>query len=100
MLGAYVADPMRRAYLQAVVGLLGAADVPINYMAIRWWRGQHPEPVIAGGEDSGLEPEMYLALGVAFVAVLLLYTYLLRKRLAIEASSQQVDYFEQWVASR
>jgi len=100
MLGAYVADPMKRASLQAVVGLLGAADVPINYMAIRWWRGQHPEPVIAGGEGSGLDPDMYIALGVAFVAVILLYTYLLRKRLAIEASHEQIGYLEQLVASR
>lgn len=100
MLGAYVADPMKRASLQAVVGLLGAADVPLNYMAIRLWRTQHPEPVIAGGPDSGLDPDMYVALGVAAVAILLLYTYLLRRRLAIEAASQEVQYLEHVVASR
>jgi heme exporter protein C len=99
MLGAYVADPMKRASLQAVVGLLGAADVPLNYMAIRWWRGQHPEPVIAGGPDSGLDPAMYVALAVSAVAILVLYIYLLRRRLAIEASHQDLTYLEQWVAS-
>jgi heme exporter protein C len=100
MLGAYVSDPRKRASLQAVIGILGAADVPLNYMAIRLWSTQHPEPVIAGGPDSGLDPDMYIALAVGFVAVLLLFTYLLRKRLAIEASGQQVDYLEQVVASR
>lgn len=100
MLGAYVADPMKRASLQAVVGLMGAADVPLNYMAIRWWRTQHPEPVIAGGPDSGLDPDMYVALAVAAVAILLLYVFLLRRRLAIETAAQDVEYFEQLVASR
>lgn len=100
MLGAYVSDPMKRASLQAVIGILGASDVPLNYMAIRLWRTQHPEPVIAGGADSGLDPSMYIALAVSAVAILLLYTYLLRKRLAIEASSEEVRYLEQMVASR
>jgi len=100
MLGAYVADPLKRGSLQAVVGLLGAADVPLNYMAIRWWRTQHPEPVIGGGEGSGLDPDMYVALGVAAVAILLLYVYLLRRRMAVEASSEKLRYLEQMVASR
>ena len=100
MLGIYIADPMKRALLQAVFGILGAVDVPINYLAIRLWRTQHPSPVIAGGEDSGLDPAMYVALFVAMTAIGLLYAYLLRKRLAIEKSSQQVEYMEQMVMSR
>jgi hypothetical protein len=43
---------------------------------------------------------MYIALGVAFLAMLLLYAYLLRKRLAIEASHHELEYLEQMVASR
>ncbi len=100
MLGAYVSDPMKRASLQAAFGILGAADVPINYMAIRWWRTQHPSPVLAGGEGSGLDPDMQLVLFGAILSLLLLYTYLLRRRLDVERSSQQVEYFEQVVLSR
>jgi heme exporter protein C len=99
MLGAYISDPMKRGSLQAAFGILGAADVPINYMAIRWWRTQHPSPVIAGGEGSGLDPDMYLVFVVAIVSLLLLYVYLLRRRLALERSSQQLEYFEQMVLS-
>jgi hypothetical protein len=29
-----------------------------RFCAIRWWRTQHPAPVIMGGPDSGLEPTM------------------------------------------
>ena len=100
MLGTYIADPMKRASLQAVFGILGAADVPINYMAIRWWRTQHPSPVIAGGAGSGLDPDMWIAFLVSISALLLLYVYLLRRRLDVERSSQQVEYCEQMVLSR
>ena len=100
MLGVYIADPMKRATLQAVFGILGSADVPVNYLAIRLWRTQHPSPVIAGGEDSGLDPAMYVSLLVAMIAIGLLYAYMLRKRLAVEKSSQQVEYLEQLVMSR
>jgi heme exporter protein C len=100
MLGVYIADPMKRASLQAVFGILGSADVPINYLAIRLWRTQHPEPVIAGGPDSGLDPSMSIALLVAVIALGLLYTYMLRRRLAIERSTQQVEYLEQVVLSQ
>ena len=100
MLGVYVSDPMKRATLQAVFGLMGAADVPINYMAIRWWRTQHPAPVIAGGADSGLDTDMYIAFGVTLFAMTLLYLYLVRRRIALERSSQEVEYFEQMVHAR
>ncbi len=100
MLGVYIADPMKRASLQAVFGILGSADVPINYLAIRLWRTQHPSPVIAGGDDSGLDPDMAISLAVAMVAMGLLYTYMLRRRLDIEKSSQEVEYLEQVVLAR
>ncbi len=47
--------------LAAVVAIFGYLDVPIVYMSIRWWRTQHPSPVIGGGPDSGLDPRMWVA---------------------------------------
>jgi len=44
--------------LAAVIGIFGFVDVPIVYMSIRWFRTQHPSPVMAGGENSGLDPAM------------------------------------------
>jgi heme exporter protein C len=49
--------------LAAVLGIFGALDVPIVYMANRWWRTQHPAPVFGGGPDSGMkDPAMVHAL--------------------------------------
>jgi heme exporter protein C len=47
--------------LAAVVAIFGFVDVPIVYMSIRWFRTQHPSPVIGGGENSGLDPAMWHA---------------------------------------
>ena len=47
--------------LGAVVAIFGFVDVPIVYMSIRWFRTQHPSPVIGGGENSGLDPAMWHA---------------------------------------
>jgi heme exporter protein C len=47
--------------LAAALGIFSFLDVPIVYMAIRWWRTQHPQPVIAGGQGSGLDPQMWQA---------------------------------------
>ncbi len=100
MVGAYISDASRRAPIQAVVGVLGAVNVPINYLAIRIWRTQHPSPVIAGGEGSGLDADMGIALAVAGAAVGLLYVYLLRRRLAVERTRQEVEYLEQVVTAQ
>ena len=100
MLGAYIAEPMKRASLQAVFGILAFIDVPINFMAIRWWRTQHPSPVIFGGEGSGLDVDMYIALIITLTAFMLLYTYLLGQRLAVERTHEEVEYFEQLVHSQ
>ena len=42
--------------LAAAFAIFGFADVPIVYMSIRWFRTQHPSPVIGGGEGSGMAP--------------------------------------------
>ena len=42
---------------------------------------------------------MALVFAVAVGALFLLFLYLLRRRLAVERSSQQLEYFEQMVLS-
>src|SRR5437867_3334338 len=44
--------------LAAALAIFGFVDVPIVYMSIRWWRTQHPQPVIFGEQNSGLDRSM------------------------------------------
>lgn len=82
MLRSYLVNPGRAATLSAVVGVIGAADVIFDYMSIRWFRTQHPQPVILGGPGSGIDPRMLATLLVSWGAFLCLFTFLLRLRLA------------------
>jgi heme exporter protein C len=72
--------------LAAVLGVFGFLDVPIVYMAIRWFRTQHPQPVIGGGEGSGLHPAMWVALlwNLAAFAMLALLFVSLRYKQALD----------------
>ena len=91
MLRRYVESPDRRATLAAVVGIAGFVDVPLVYFAIRWWRTQHPQPVVMGGQGSGLDPRMANTLWVCSAAFLLLFAALYRRRVAIESMRAEVD---------
>jgi heme exporter protein C len=83
MLRNYLINPGRAANLCAVVGIIGFVDVIIDYMAIRWWRTQHPQPVIEGGAGSGLDPRMLATLLVSWGAFLILFFLLVRVRLGL-----------------
>ena len=57
LLRRFAAGPQMQT-LAAVLGIFGALDVPIVYMANRWWRTQHPAPVFGGASGSGMDPSM------------------------------------------
>lgn len=84
MLRHYVENPEKRATLAAVVGIVGFIDVPLVYFAIRWWRTQHPGPVLAGAEGSGLESQMAVTFWVCVLAFWLLFILLHREHIALE----------------
>ena len=91
MLRSYLINPGRAANLSAVVGIIGFIDVIIDYMAIRWWRTQHPQPVIMGGANSGLDPRMTATLLVSWGAFMCLYFYLLRLRLSLADTRRELS---------
>lgn len=95
MLRHYVDQPEKRATLSAVVGIVGFLDVPLVYFSIRWWRTQHPQPVIAGGPDSGLDPMMANTLYVCAFAFFFLFLYLVRRRVALQRLRDIVDALQQ-----
>jgi len=99
MLRTYVANPARAAVLAAVVGILGFVDVPIDYMAIRWWRTQHPQPVIAGGPASGLEPRMFLTFIISVGAFHCLFAYLVRQRMGLAKGRRELGALRRALAT-
>lgn len=93
LLRRFAAGPQMQT-LAAVLAIFGFADVPIVYMSTRWWRTQHPAPVIGGGEGSGLAPSMAAALWWNVGAWLAWGILVLGLRYAVERRRQLVEEHE------
>ena len=97
MLRHYMSDPERRATFSAVLGIIGFIDVPMVYFSIRWWRTQHPQPVVSGGEGSGLEGPMLMTLMVCLSTFTLLFFTILRYKLRLQALRDELDELQDLV---
>ena len=65
----------------AVLGIVGAFDVPIINRAVYWWRTIHPAVLVNKEGGTGLaDPSMQLTLAVSLVSFLFLFFLLLRLR--------------------
>jgi heme exporter protein C len=84
LLRGLLADPQRRATLSAIFGVFAFLDVPLVYLSNRLWRTQHPQPVILGGENSGLAPGMGRVLLICWIAVVCVVIILLIDRYRLE----------------
>jgi heme exporter protein C len=91
LLRSMITDPQRRATLAAAVAIFGFANVPIVYFSIRWWRTQHPSPVMMGGEGSGLDSTMRSVFFLSLIAFTLLYSVLLRKRVRLAQLENEAE---------
>jgi heme exporter protein C len=76
--------------LAAVLGIFGALDVPIVYMANRWWRTQHPAPVFGGADGSGMDPSMVGALLWNMLAWFAWGVMILAIRFRVERKGQKI----------
>jgi heme exporter protein C len=91
LLRTLIEEPERRALLSAVFGIFAFLDVPLVYGSIRWWRTQHPSPVIMGGQGSGLDPTMKKVFFFSVLAMHILVAFLIVERYALEKLKSEVD---------
>ena len=84
-------DPQRRASLSAVFGIFASLDMPLVYVSNRLWRTQHPQPVIFGGANSGLQATMGLVLMFCMAATVALTILVLVDRYRLEQLRFEAD---------
>src|SRR5947209_7065018 len=91
LLRTLIGEADRRAVASAVFGVFAFLDVPLVYMSIRWWRTQHPQPVLFGGPGSGLDPQMRVVFYTCWVALAALMALVMRQRFRVESLRHEVE---------
>jgi heme exporter protein C len=84
MMRAFAEDPPAAARYGAVLAILGFLDIPLNHMAVQWWRTLHqPSSMLRPGGPS-MDPVLLLPLLVNLLGLILLYSHLLLERMRLE----------------
>src|SRR5208337_5596262 len=91
LLRSLIEEPDRRALLSSLFGIFAFLDVPLVFGAIRWWRTQHPAPVIMGGPGSGLDPTMNKVFLFSVLAMHVFAAFLIVERYMLEKMRSEVD---------
>ncbi len=92
LLRTLVEEPDRRALLSSLFGIFAFLDVPLVFGAIRWWRTQHPQPVIMGGQGSGLDPTMKAVFFFSAFAMHVFMAFLIVERYSLEKMQTEADF--------
>ncbi len=88
LLRRFAAGPQMQT-LAAVLAIFGYVDVPIVYFSTRWWRTQHPGPVVGG--NGYLDPQMWKAIEWNVLAWLSWGLLLMATRYVMERKSQLIE---------
>jgi len=100
LLRTLVEEPDRRALLSSLFGIFAFVDVPLVFGAIRWWRTQHPQPVIMGGQGSGLDPTMKSVFFFSALAMHVLMLFLIAERYSLEKMQTETDFLAREVEAQ
>lgn len=91
MLRSYAGDRERAARHSAVLGLIGAIDIPIIHQSVEWWRTLHPEPVVLDTAGPNLPDSMLYTLLVTFVGFTILFVYSVGLKYRVESARDEIS---------
>jgi heme exporter protein C len=93
-LRAFVDDLEQKARWSAAVGAIGALNVPIVYMSVKWWRTLHQPP----SSPATLDPAYTMGLRLNAIALLLVMIYFIRRRYEIARLEREVEHMAEAAA--
>ena len=84
MVRASTENPERGRRFAAVLGIVGALDIPLIHVSVLWFRSLHPQPVVLKAEGPTLDSDMLMTLMTGLLAFTILFLGLLTFRYAVE----------------
>jgi heme exporter protein C len=100
MLRGAIDNPERQARFGAIYALIAAMSIPLNWMAIRWWRTIHPAVVMPGGNADavggfGMSANIQTTLFFCLFAFTVFYITLMVHRVNLENLQRRVNSLRQ-----
>ncbi|MDX2152752.1 MAG: cytochrome c biogenesis protein CcsA [Bryobacteraceae bacterium] len=89
MLRRAIEEPTTRARIAAVLSIFAFTDVPIVFFSIKWWRTQHPQPVVWGG--GSMDPAYYQMLFLNWIPFILMAVVMVAIRMRLERQQREID---------
>ncbi len=86
MVRASTENPERGKRFAAIVGIIGAFNIPLIHLSVVWFRSLHPQPVVVKPEGPTLHPAMLQTLMTGLVSFTLLFFAGFLLRYALEHS--------------
>lgn len=93
-------NPERGKRFAAVMGIVGAVDIPLIHVSVLWFRSQHPQPVVMRPDGPRADPAILETLLLSLVAFTLLFFSLLLFRYAAERLGQRMEALRLRAAER
>jgi heme exporter protein C len=84
-------NPERGKRFSAVVGIVGALDIPLIHVSVLWFRSLHPGPVVFKASGPSLAAPMSVTLGVGFLSMLLVFLGVFAFRYALETAKRAAE---------
>jgi heme exporter protein C len=84
-------NPEQGRRFAAVVGIMGALDLPLIHLSVTWFRSLHPQPVVLKPEGPTLDPDMLMTLMTGLLAFTVLFLGLVSFRYGLERSRWNLD---------
>jgi heme exporter protein C len=80
----------RRARLSAVIGIVGAIDIPVVHFAVVWWRSAHPDATVLSPGGPDLPGSMLVTLLVSLAAFTLVFAAMLVARIRVDETEARM----------
>jgi heme exporter protein C len=87
-------SPERGKRFAAVVGIVGAINIPLIHMSVYWFRSLHPDPVVLKPDGPTLDGDMLTTLMVGLLAFTLLFFGLMTLRYGVERARLNLELRE------
>ncbi|HSG47853.1 MAG TPA: cytochrome c biogenesis protein CcsA [Longimicrobiales bacterium] len=94
MVRAATENPEKGKRFAAVVGIVGALDIPLIHVSVLWFRSLHPQPVVLKAEGPTLHPDMLTTLLTSIAAFTLLFVGVMILRYGLERAQRELKLRE------